>query len=65
MRHASPEDDAPEDCWINGHAVQAVLALGLRAYLEGQGDLVTSLIMGIIWVTIWVIGVKTILTKSP
>ena len=40
--------------------------LGLHAgYLEGQGDLVTRLIMGIIGVTIWVIGVINLLTKSP
>ena len=34
-------------------------------YLEGQGDLVTGLLMGIIEVTIWVIGVTNLLTKSP
>ena len=35
-------------------------------YLEGQGDLVSGLIMGIKGVTIWVIiGVITLLTKSP
>ena len=34
-------------------------------YLEGQGDLVSRLIMGIIRVTIWVIGVINLLTKSP
>ena len=33
--------------------------------MEGQGDLVTGLIMGIIGVSIWVIGVITLLTKSP
>ena len=37
----------------------------LRVYLEGQGDLVTRLIMGIIEVTIRVIGVSNLLTKSP
>ena len=36
-----------------------------RSYWEGQGDLVTGLIMGIIGVSIWVIGVITLLTKSP
>ena len=35
------------------------------ALLEGQGDLVTRLITGIIVVTIWVIGVFNLLTKSP
>ena len=39
--------------------------LNFRAYLEGQGDLVSRLIMGIIRVTIWVIGVINLLTKSP
>ena len=34
-------------------------------HLEGQGDLVSRLIMGIIRVTIWVIGVIKLLTKSP
>ena len=34
-------------------------------YLEGQGDLATRLIMGIIGVTIWVIGIINLLTKSP
>ena len=34
-------------------------------YLEGQGDLVSGLIMGIIRVTIWFVGVTTLLTKSP
>ena len=34
-------------------------------FLEGQGDLVSRLIMGIIRVTIWVIGVINLLTKSP
>ena len=35
-------------------------------YLEGQGDLVSRLIMGIIGVTIlWVIGIIILLTKSP
>ena len=42
------------------------LGLGLRVYLEGQGDFVSGLIMGIIRVTIiWVIGVMKPLTKSP
>ena len=34
-------------------------------YLEGQGDLVSRLIVGIIRDTIWVIGVINLLTKSP
>ena len=33
--------------------------------LGGSGDLVSRLIMGIIVVTIWVIGVINLLTKSP
>ena len=33
--------------------------------LGGSGDLVSGLIMGITSVTIWVIGVIDLLTKSP
>ena len=43
-------------------------ALGLRmVYLEGQGDFVSGLIMGITGVAMWVIGPGVInpLTKSP
>ena len=36
-----------------------------KPYLEGQGDLVSRLIRGITGVTIWVIGVINLLTKSP
>ena len=36
-----------------------------QCYLEGQGDLVSGLITGIIGVTIWVIGVIKLLTKYP
>ena len=34
-------------------------------YLEGHGDVVTRLIMGITGVILWFIGVISILTKSP
>ena len=33
-------------------------------YLGGQGDLVSRLVMGISGLTIWVIGVINLLTKS-
>ena len=36
-----------------------------RVYLEGQGDLVSGLIMGITRVIIWVIGVINLLSMSP
>ena len=36
-----------------------------KPYLEGHGDLVGSLIMGIHRDTIWVIGGINLLTKSP
>ena len=36
-----------------------------RLYLEGQADLVSRLKMAIIRVTIWLIGVINLLTKSP
>ena len=35
------------------------------AYLGCRGDLVSSLMMGVIGVPIWVIGVINLLTKSP
>ena len=38
---------------------------GFMDYLEGQGNLVTRLIMGIIGVTICALGVIDLLTKSP
>ena len=34
-------------------------------YLEGHGDLVSGLIMGIVGVIIWLIGVINLPTKSP
>ena len=36
-----------------------------KPYLEGQGDLISRSIMGIFRVTIWVIGVINLVTKSP
>ena len=36
-----------------------------QPYLEGHWDLVTRLIMGLTRVTIWVIGLMNLLTKSP
>ena len=33
--------------------------------LGGHGDLVSRSIIGILWVTIWVIAVIILLTKSP
>ena len=36
-----------------------------KPYLEGQGDLVSSLMRGIIKETIWVTGVLNLLTESP
>ena len=39
--------------------------LNANPYLEGHGDLITRLTMGIIGVTMWVIGVINLLSKSP
>ena len=36
-----------------------------KRHLEGQGNLVRRLIKGITRVTIWVIGVLNLLTRSP
>ena len=41
------------------------LELGFRVYLGGQGDFVSRLMIGINEVTIWVVGVINLLTKSP
>ena len=43
-------------------AMNLYLAWGL---LGGSGDLVSRLIRGIVRVTMWVIGVINLLTKSP
>ena len=53
-----------------GRPSQLVLQLRMEeiwhqlVYLECHGDLLTGLIMGIIRVTIWIIGVINLLTKS-
>ena len=47
-----------------GAEVNWQFSLEIR-YLEGQGDLVSRLIMQMARVTIWVIGVVNLLTKSP
>ena len=36
-----------------------------NTYLDGQGDLASGLIMGIIKVTMWVLRVINLITKSP
>ena len=41
------------------------MQLGFNAYLEGHGDLLSRLIIRISRVTVWVIGVLNLLTKSP
>ena len=37
----------------------------LYSYLKGQGDLVSRFTMGITRLTIWVMSVINLLTKSP
>ena len=34
-------------------------------YLEGHGDVVSGLRLGVTWVIIWIVGVINLLTKSP
>ena len=48
---------------VKGQAVHSCSS-GMRL-LEGSGDEVNGLIMGIARVTIWVMGVINLLTKSP
>ena len=45
----------------NSHVTTSKQSLKSRRYLEGHGDLKARLIMGIIGVTIWVIGVMNLL----
>ena len=48
------------------HVMQGALWESMSdGYLGGQGDLVSGLIRGITGVTIWVIGVINLPTKSP
>ena len=42
-----------------------LLVLGFGVYLEGYGDLVNELIMGIIAVILWLTGVINLLVKCP
>ena len=46
-------------------AARTYEGLRVRAYLEGQGDLVSRLIRGITRGIIWVLGVINLPTKSP
>ena len=54
-----PQAYPSKACKTQGH-----LAVGIRR-LEGHGDVVSRLAMGISRVTIWVIGVLNLLTKPP
>ena len=53
-----------QEPWAIARSGRPLRASGPLIYLEGQGDLVSGLTMGIIRVTIWVIGVINPLTKS-
>ena len=48
-----------------GGGLVEVVEVVQHQQLGGSGDLVSRLIMGIFKVTIWVIGVINLLTKSP
>ena len=50
---------------MNEVAVWTWKLLQIGVYLEDQGDLVSRLIMGIMSITILVIGVINLLTKFP
>ena len=45
--------------------VQGWHGISWHGFLEGQGDLVSGLIWGVNGVTIWIIEVINLLTKSP
>ena len=56
---SSPIRTYPQRCMTQ------LVSCAFPPLLGGSGDLVSSLIMGIIRVTIWVTGVVNLLTKSP
>ena len=51
-------------CQLDLHVHASLHDTAYIAYLEGQGDLVSRLIMGITRVTLWVMGLINLLTKS-
>ena len=55
------------DGWyaLNPSSAKVGLSQNPGPYLEGQGNLLSRLVTGITTVTIWVIGVINLLTKSP
>ena len=55
----------PSSRFQQGLGVKAQVSSTWGPYLEGQGDLVTWLIIGITRVTMWFIGVIRLLTKFP
>ena len=55
---ATPDEVAPKEL------DQATMIFKIQ-YLEGQGDLVSRFIMGIIGVTLWVMGFLTFLLSPP
>ena len=55
---ATPDEVAPKEL------EQATMIFKIQ-YLEGQGDLVSRFIMGIIGVTLWVMGFLTFLLSPP
>ena len=58
-----PKDNTPQDQKASG--LSYLSSLNPSPYLEGQGDLVSRLKRGVIRVTIWVIEVIHLLSKSP
>ena len=58
----------PASLVLSGQTKRSLSKTGLCVlfyYLEGHGDLVSRLIMGMIGLMIWLIGVINPLTKSP
>ena len=50
---------------LSGSPLRPLKRIELILHLEGHGDLVSRLVMGIIGVIIWLIGMINLLTKSP
>ena len=64
-KHLGPQKETKGLLHISGaHQVSYSLNSEYPPYLEGQGDLVSRLIREISRITIWVVGVINLLTKS-
>ena len=65
VRHQQPLSDHNRIRIVAAELVVIYLICTTGQYLEGHGDVVSRLMIGIDRVTMWVTGVINLLTKSP